>query len=357
MNQDNKVIMDDSEEISLKEFILKIQDWCRFLLSKWVVILIAGIIGGAIGFTYAYFKKPVYKAEFSFALEDDKPSSGLGAAMGLATQFGLDLGGGGGSAFSGDNLLELIKSRSIIEKTLLSSVNVVGKKTTLIEYYIAINKFRETWQNDTALKKINFLPDADRSKFTRAQDSVIGSFYRNLSKGNLFIDKLDKKLSIITVRVNTENELFSKLFAEELVKTVSSFYVDTKTKKSAQTVSILEHQIDSVRHELNAAIVSVASSADHTPNSNPALQILKTPAQRRQVDVQANTAILTELVKSLEMSKMSLRKETPLVQIIDKPILPLEKEKIGKARGLVLGGIIGGFLMIIMLSFKLVKIT
>jgi hypothetical protein len=48
--------------------------------------------------------------------------------------------------------------------------------------------------------------------------------------------------------------------------------------------------------------------------------------------------LLTELVKQSELAKVTLRKETPLIQIIDRPILPLAKERFGKAKGIVLGG-------------------
>jgi uncharacterized protein involved in exopolysaccharide biosynthesis len=71
------------------------------------------------------------------------------------------------------------------------------------------------------------------------------------------------------------------------------------------------------------------------------------------VDVQANTAILTELVKQSELSKVTLRKETPLIQVIDRPILPLEKVKFGKLMGIVLGGLIAGFLAIFFLINKI----
>jgi hypothetical protein len=42
-----------------------------------------------------------------------------------------------------------------------------------------------------------------------------------------------------------------------------------------------------------------------------------------------------------------LRKETPLIQVIDRPILPLPKEKFGKAKGILMGGILAGFLMVL----------
>jgi hypothetical protein len=116
-------------------------------------------------------------------------------------------------------------------------------------------------------------------------------------------------------------------------------------------VDILQHQADSIRAELNGAITGVATASDNVYNLNPAYNVKKTPGTRRQVDVQANTAILTQLVAQLELSKVSLRKETPLVQLIDRPILPLEKEKVGRLKSMVLGGILAGFFCVLYLIF------
>jgi uncharacterized protein involved in exopolysaccharide biosynthesis len=68
--------------------------------------------------------------------------------------------------------------------------------------------------------------------------------------------------------------------------------------------------------------------------------------------VQANTAILTQLVANLEMAKVTLRKETPLVQIIDAPILPLKKEKVSKLMSLIGWGFMFGFLGVMYLIIK-----
>jgi uncharacterized protein involved in exopolysaccharide biosynthesis len=344
--------LNNSEEISLKELILKIQEWWRYLLSKWVIIVIAVIIGGAIGLTYAYLKKPIYKAELSFALQDEKSGSGgLSSALGLASQFGIDLGGGSaGGEFSGDNLLELMKSRSMVEKALLTTVSINGKPETLAELYINFNELREAWGGKPDMQNVRFLPGADRSKFTLKQDSILGVFHSTLVKNNLTVDKIDKKLSIISLSVNSTNELFSKNFTEVLARVVSDFYIQTKTQKAAKNVAILQKQTDSVRRELNSALSGVAFLIDASPNANPSKQTLRVPSQRRQVDVAANQAIFAELVKNLELAKMSLLQETPLIQVIDRPILPLEKEKVGKLKGILIGGFLCGFLMIIYLS-------
>ncbi|MEO6176080.1 MAG: Wzz/FepE/Etk N-terminal domain-containing protein [Flavobacterium circumlabens] len=341
-----------NDEISLKDLLQKVKEWFSYLLSKWRIILIAGIIGSCLGLAISFIKKPVYTATLSFALEDEKGGGGLGGALGLASTFGIDLGGGGGSVFSGPNLTELFKSRSMVEKTLLSPVTINGKRISLAEMYIQNNDWRKNWSKNPKFSTIEFLPNANRKLFTRAQDSIMGKLFENLSKGGLAVAQKDKKISIINIDVSSDNELFAKYFCEALAKQVSDFYIDTKSKKARMNMAILQRQTDSIRGELNGAITGVAVANDNTFNLNPALNVRRAPSVRRQVDVQANTAILTELVKQTELAKVTLRRETPLIQIIDNPILPLRKERFGKLKGIILGGFLGGFLTILGLIAK-----
>ncbi|RKR10910.1 subunit length determinant protein [Flavobacterium sp. 90] len=347
---DSETIKND--EISLKELLEKAKEWYGYLLSKWKVILLTSIIGASLGIVYSVIEKPIYTAKLSFALEDEKSGVGLGSALGLASSLGLDIGGSAGGIFTGANLKELFKSRSMVEKTLLTTVNVEGKDISLAEMFIQNNKWRKKWDNEPKLKNIQFLPNQDRKGFTRVHDSILGSIYEKLSAGGLNVDQKDKKISIITMEVSSTNELFSKYFCENLAREVGEFYIDTKSKKARLNMDILERQTDSIRGELNGAITGVAVANDNTFNLNPALNVRRAPSSRRQVDVQANIAILTELVKQTELAKVTLRRETPLIQVIDQPILPLGKEHFGKLKGIILGGILFGFLTILYLIFK-----
>jgi uncharacterized protein involved in exopolysaccharide biosynthesis len=347
MNEQNQ-----NDKITVKELLEKGKEMYSFLISKWKIILLVGVLGAILGLSYSIIKKPVYMARLSFALENEKSSSGLSGALGLASTFGIDLGGSGGSIFAGSNLTELFKSRSMVEQTLLTPITQDGKIISLAERYIQNQEWRDSWEDKANLKSVSFLPNADRKNYTRVQDSILGVMYNNLSSSSLTVGQKDKKVAIITIEVSSEDELFAKNFAEALVKKVSDFYIDTKSKKSRENMAILEKQTDSIRRELNGAITGVAVANDNTFNLNPALNVRRAPSARRQVDVQANTAILTELVKQTELAKVTLRNETPLIQIIDKPILPLEKERFGKAKGIVIGGFIGGFLIVILLVLR-----
>ena len=341
----------ENDEITLKELLEKAKEWYSYLLSQWKIIVLAGLVGAALGLAYSMTKKPIYTATLSFALEDEK-SGGMNGALGLASSFGIDIGSSGGGAFSGSNLNELFKSRSMVVKTLMQPVQYGNDSISLAEMYIQIKEWRNVWNEKPKLKAIQFPPLTKTKYFTREHDSIMSVIYNNIIGSSLSVAQKDKKIAITSIEFNSENEAFAKVFSETLAKQVSDFYVDTKSKKARMNMAILQKQTDSIRAELNGAITGVAVANDNTFMLNPALNVNRAPSAKLQVDVQANTAILTELVKQAELAKVTLRKETPLIQVIDRPILPLPKERFGKAKGIFLGGVLLGFLMILFLVLR-----
>lgn len=341
----------NKDEVSVKDFIIKIRRWRNYIASNFKIMFIVAALGALIGFVYAYFSKPIYTASTSFVLEDDQKGGGLlGQYSGLASMVGVDLGGNGGGLFEGDNIIELYKSRKMIQKALLSDVRYNGQNKKLVDIYIDLKKLREKWNTKPQLKNINF--NAPDSTFNRAQDSILSRIVTDLNLKYLSVAKPDKKLAIFEVTVQAEDEIFAKLFNDRVVQTVNDFYVNTKTKKAIQNLRILQHQTDSVRVVLNDAIVKTAQVSDATPNLNPGKQVLRAPSQRFIYNAEANKAILTQLVQNLEIAKLSLRKETPLIQVIDSPRYPLQKDKISKIKSLILGGAMGLILTLIFLSVK-----
>ncbi|MBI2274153.1 MAG: lipopolysaccharide biosynthesis protein [Bacteroidetes bacterium] len=315
-----------NKDYSIRDLILLLKGVFMFLLQQWKIIISVSVVVGLAGGFLAYKKQVQYVASVSFALEDEK---GAGSnLMGFASQFGFDFSSGGGGVFSGANLIELMKSRMLVERALLKTIDYNGRKITLADLFIEYNGFhKKNWKGDALLADISFKNGLRREDFDLVKDSVFGIFYSDIIKNNLEVSQPDKKVSIIVVDVKSPNEKFSKFFAEMLVEVVSNFYVEIKSKKAKSNFEILQHQTDSIRTELNAAISGVAIAGDNTFNLNPALNVKRVPSIRKQVDVQTNSAILAQLIQNLELAKVTLRKETPFIQIIDTPILPLAKSK------------------------------
>lgn len=327
-------------EISLRELILKIKGLFHFLLKKWIVILVFALLGAALGLVNSLLSKPKYVAQLTFAVQE-KGSSGGGLAA-LAGQFGVNVGGTEG-IFSGNNIIELLKSRHLIEKALLFPIKFEGKEQRLIQYYLDNVVPQKEVDSKKKLELISFPVELKRENFSRAQDSTLNVFTIGL-KANLIISKISKESSIIGVKFTSNDELFSKYLASILVDEVIKFYVQSRTEVPQNNLLKMETRADSVKQKLDYYMMKRAVDADR--NVDAARQIIGVNRQKDELNIQMLSTIYAELIKNIEAVKLDIIRETPLIQIIDTPILPLEKVRLGKMKGMVIGGFLGGFLIV-----------
>lgn len=310
----------------------------NILLTYWKRIIAIGFICGILGITYAWLQPKTYIAELSFATDDKSPANSF---SNLAGQLGLDLfGKADGGAFKGDNLAEVMTSRFVIEETLLTPVKINGKDELLINYYLQFTKFYEGGEKAQAIQYVIGQP---RDSFKRSQDSLLHQVSEGLKKGNISVVKFDKKLSIFKLTVTSEDELFAQLMCETLAKAVYTMYVDLKTRQTRKNIQILENRLDSVKNILEEEMYQSASTQDQ--NQNAALARVRVPYLKRQVNVQFLTTMFMELTKNIELSKMNLVKEEPLIQTLDRPIPPLKFEKYSRLVFGVVFTILGGVLV------------
>ena len=68
--------------------------------------------------------------------------------------------------------------------------------------------------------------------------------------------------------------------------------------------------------------------------------------------IEVLNAMYLEIVKNLELSKITLLNQTPIINIIDEPILPLDEDKKSKTLAGLLGGFLGGFLSLCFFIFR-----
>jgi hypothetical protein len=192
----------------------------QYLLQKWKLIVIVGLTGGLIGLTMSFLVKPKYTATMSFSLIEG--GSRGGGLMDIASNLGLaSMLSGGNNVFSGDNLLEIMKSKYAVKHTLLSPVKFEGEEKTLIEAYIDFNKYRKKWLHSKKeeLRNVSFPIGQDIDKMSRVQDSIISSIYTGFIKNNtLKVLRVSKKVGMSEVVFISENEEFSKSFVENLME-------------------------------------------------------------------------------------------------------------------------------------------
>ena len=340
---DNKV-QNNSEEISLKDLIQKLKAVWQFLLSQWLKIFIVGTVGGALGLVYGFLQPIKYTAKLIFVVEDGK-SAGGGLAS-LAGQFGLDLGGaGGGGIFSGDNVLLFLKSESLIRETLFTTYDESGKKN-LADRYAEARKLKDAWTKNKKIGPIDFSKYSN-GVMPRKEDSLVQQLIIDIIKSDLSVAKPDKKATFIEVKVTTQDELLSKLFADRLVKIATDRFIDSKTKTKALNVAKLQSKADSLTALLNNKTYAAASSQQSLVDANPALKTAPIASEISSREKTMAATIFAEVVKNLEVSKTILNHETPVIQMVDQSSFPLPKEKVSKLKSLIIGGFLTSFLFVL----------
>jgi uncharacterized protein involved in exopolysaccharide biosynthesis len=327
----------------LKEIIKR---FVSYFIGQWKLIAIITIITSSVGLIYGKLQPSSYKATATFIVEDKSGSRG-GGLSGLASQFGIDVGGltgGGAGLFDGDNILEIMKSRAIIEKVLLSKIeeDIPQKGQTIADYYLTISGMDKSLasKNITA-KTLNFAALEEDSKHTLIQDSVLYLMYSAINK-NLNVEKKNKKSSIITLEVSSSDQVFSKIFEERLMKQTSDLYIDIKTGNLSRSIEKIQRKADSLQYTLN-------STTDRRNYIN-----LSIPNEGITRDKNVTSALYGEVVKNLETMKLTLINQTPVIQILDAPKFPLFNQRT-PARYFLLIGFAVGF--VISLFYALYKYT
>jgi len=311
----------------------------NYLLKKWYLLLLALLAGGSIGYWAASMATRKYSAVFSFVLSTDSRSNSNLA--GLASQLGFDaITSGPDNIFSGDNIIELFKSRKLIAAALQSVIDSPGNKTLLA--YIAERQFGEAYHTVGAFKgpPTTFSP---KQRFLRRRIiSYVASSFTIFRK--------DKKLVIYTIKsTNTDPEIAYYVTKYMLTET-AQYFIATKTETALMGVKLLGREADSLSQLLSNTYSATATNNDRTFNLNPSVSIQRSRSMFNQSKVMAYSAAYTEVMRNLEIAKINLLKESPLYRIIDEPELPLLPDPRSKLKSMAFAGGISIMVMVASLA-------
>jgi hypothetical protein len=299
------------------------------VLRKWWVFLTVGLIAGIVGVFYAMSKAPEFESKLTFALDAGSDNSGLSGAMNFAAQFGFNLGGNS-NMFEGDNIIQILKSRRIIENVLLSVDTFDGKPYTFVGYYIEIRGLKQKLLKNEYTKNVQFPAGIIKDKLTYLQDSILNNIYIEFSRDDLYADRPDKKLSLYEIRVKSYNESFSKKITDKLIEEATRFYTEVTSKKDRETLEVLEARVSALKSNVGSSIDIRSNVQD--ANVNPAFSAAQAPLLKQQYNMQAYGEAYKEMFKTLEMARYQYLKKIPLLQIIDPADYPMKKIKVSRLK-------------------------
>ena len=333
----------NDNEASLRDVIISVRDYMKELKQKIFLIFSIVLFFFIIGYFYSIFKQDNYVAKISFIVEDNTEGGlNLSSFSGVASQFGVNLGGVSNSYFSQQNVIELLKSRNIIESTLNQYCNISDVNSKFLEHYLVINGLN----NDSTLLNTN----------ETYRDSIINVVWNQILGEKLSLTYQNDDASILNLNYVSPNPEFSKMFSEGLIHQMSTMYSEHQTEKTRFSLRNLQNRSDSVFNELQQAERNLATVRDRNT------RVITSSGRLNEIqymrEVQVLNAMYLELVKNLELLKLTLLEDTPIIQIVDYPVLPLESQKNSDIYWMFIFGLLGFFIASLSIVIeKLIKDT
>jgi hypothetical protein len=343
-----------NQYISISDVIKLIQELFTFFISKFKLIVLGAFLTGVLGITIAYLSKPTFKGYLSFILNENE-----GGSLNLSSLAGL--AGIGGSASGGgvneEKLIFLANSKFLIGNTLLSDVDLEGRKQLLINYLIDKYEMQDGFKSDTMLKDFTYFSNTSLDSLSAKENKVLDGVIKAFTEGEMLKIEGKKKsgivaqsAGIITIDFKSKDEHLTKLFLDSLYANINKYYVNKVTQRQSKNYMLIKHRADSLKILLSNKEETGAAFVDQ--NINLSKMTARVKVERTRRDLELLNLMYAEVLKNLEVAKFNLENQTPVLVLVDKPTYPLKIVKRSKILFGIGFGFLGGILTFIALYLK-----
>jgi uncharacterized protein involved in exopolysaccharide biosynthesis len=355
-------IQEQPSEFSLQDILLLLREYFIEVKRRWYFIL---PFLAAVGAYYAFQHRKEgikYPAGVTFMVNEEQgedPTNGVGALLKSFT------GGGGKESSSLDKVLQLFKSKSIIEKSLFQKVDVDGNVDFVANHMINIYGLEKLcgqytsntkWLDPIRSLKTHSFKSGDKKTFTNEEKLILIVLYEAIS-GNpsqgietMILPSIDDKSKIMSFGVTTRSQDLTIALIEGIFSSLSAFYVDQTVEKQTKIQEIVTAKRDSLASILSGADADLAKFED----SNRSLvwvtgELTKVKLQRK---ARIAEIMYSEVVRQVEMADFALRRKMPYVRVIDMAAKPLRPVKMSIARSCAITMMIGTILGIMFIILR-----
>lgn len=336
-------------DLTLKDVLYTLMEfWRELWRRKWWIVLASLIFASFLGYK-AYNTTPMFDAKLTYVFNDN---SGGGALSGLLGSFGL----GGEDKANLNRVLELSKSRNIIQKILFTKVELdtLGKKEDYIaNYLIALHRYDKLWTNENTDYTDFRFNSGNINDFSRKELNALKMLYGLIVgtpsvKEPLFTNSFDKSTGILTISTKTVDEDLSILMSTQVFNELRTYYLDNITKGSQNTLTFTKEKTDSVYTLLRIKETQLSKFDDsHRNLADPGLL---TQRKMLETEILKLKAMYAEVTKNRELADFRLNSGLPEIVIIDEPIPPVGMSAPSLIIEIIKGILFGGLLAFTIIS-------
>ena len=334
------------DEITLKELILKVKEYWKELWKNWWLILLLVLIFAGYKFIQAYVAVPVYPAILTFMVDEDEGNSMAGMSN-ILGQIGL--GNLRKGKYNLDKVLEISRSRRVLQMAFFSSTEIAGKKDLLANHLIDELELFADWDSDSAQFQEFRFRAIPVDSFDYLSFFALKLLYARMIGTDdyppIYTTSYDEDTGIMSLVVKTTDEELSLKSIAMIYDKLREYYIEKSTEKTESTYKLMQSKSDSLAQELALAESRLAEFVDRNQNIFSAREgsLRRTRLANKVGQLQT---MYSEAIKNLEYADFALKSKTPFITVIDTPIPPLYAMKPSKFQALLFGSLFGGLLSV-----------
>ena len=327
------------DDLTLRDLIIAFRTYRREAFRFWWLYLLGFVlIGGFLA--YRALSTPAkYEAHLTYMLNEDEGAPLGGGVSSLLGQFGLGRRGG---RYNLDKLVELAKSRRIVQQVLLTALPDSTPATYIGNALISEYGLGEQWADmDPEMAGFRFTHDSIAAFDSRERNALLalhGLLIGGENNEGLVSASYNDLSGILTLTCSTTDELLSLGIASIHFDRLSQFYINQAIERQQQTHNLVRAKVDSIAAELAKADVQLAVFTDASNNLFSRVDQVK--GQRLLREIAKLSAMQAEAVKNMEYAEFMLKNARPVIQELDIPISPLQPTKPSLLKALVIGAAI-----------------
>ncbi len=334
------------DEITLKELILKIKEFFFEVVKFWKLLILLAILFAAFMGYRAYTSQVSYSAKLTYMVNKNE-GGGLGAIGGILGQFGFNSKAGSNK----DRIVSLSKSRKVIEKVMFKKVIIDNKNDYIANHFITHLDTIDKWYGDKFIGENKHPLNGFKFKngFNYDNDTVktaIKTIYYKIVGGKktkgCMSSGYNEDSGILHINTSLGQQELAAAITNTTFDKLSDYYVKKTVEAQKTTYDVVKFKTDSIEALLKIKESNLASVVDKTHFAQTSKVRLKESRLKR--DVMKLSTMYGESLKNLELADFSLKTNTPFVQVIDRPLLPLKGEKPSLIKSLIIGIFLGLFI-------------
>lgn len=315
--------------------------WKILKKEKWLIIGITTVftIGG--GF-YAFFLKEEFKSEGKILPEVQGKTGSMGQFAGLAALAGVDLGSaaGGVDAVRPDLYPDVLISTPFFLRLFQEKIkDRANKELTFQSFYNKEVLNGEINEKDQTIK----YPKSDNYvSFNRQTEKNIKDLKERI------LCTYDKKVGVITISVKMPDPVVSANVTRFAMNYLTDYIINYRTEKQKRDLDFLAERLNAAKGKYYINQSKKATYTDQMPLNALRLQSADLQRERIESEYKISSSFYNSLLQKYEEAKLKIQQETPVIKVLEPPVVPNLRSEPKKNLIIFTAFLIGNFISIIL---------